>query len=109
MKAITHAQSLLQRRVPKTEVPGETKMALSSWIHRAAVALLAFTFMAAPAAFAQTETITLGVSQQKVVKVPGGVQRVAIGDPEVADVRTIGTNEVLVTGVAEGRTTLLIW
>lgn len=83
-------------------------MARSSWMHRVPVALLAFSFMAAPAAFAQ-ETITLGVSQQKVVKVPGGVQRVAIGDPDVAGVRTIGSSEVLVTGVSEGRTTLLIW
>lgn len=84
-------------------------MGRPSWMHRATVALLAFSFVTARAAYAQEQTITIGESQQKVVKVPTGVQRVAIGDPEVADVRAIGSTEVLVTGIAEGRTTLLIW
>lgn len=73
-----------------------------------AVAVLGALFVAAPA-LAQDQTITIGVGQQKVIQVPGGVQRIAWGDPEVADVKTIGSNEVLILGVAEGRTTLLIW
>lgn len=80
------------------------------WTHTAALVMLAFSLVAARrTAQTQDQTITLGVGQQKVIKVPGGVQRVAVGDGEIADVRSIGSNEVLVTGVAEGRTTLLIW
>lgn len=62
------------------------------------------------AAQSQEQTITLGVGQQRVLQIEGGgIQRVAVGDTEVADVKTIGTSEVLILGVAEGRTTLLIW
>jgi pilus assembly protein CpaC len=65
----------------------------------------------AQAAQAQSEgsTISLGIGQQRVITVPN-VQRVAIGDPEIADVKQVGGgNELLVTGVAEGRTSLLVW
>jgi len=61
--------------------------------------------------FAQPEggVITLGVGQQKVLQL-GNVARVAIGEPEVADVRQVGGGgELLITGVGEGRTSLLVW
>jgi pilus assembly protein CpaC len=73
----------------------------------AACALL----LCASPARAQSEgsTISLGVGQQKIITV-SNVQRVAIGDPEIADVKQVGGgNELLVTGVAEGRTSLLVW
>ena len=60
---------------------------------------------------AQSEggTISLGVGQQKVIQV-SNVQRVAIGEPDVADVKQVGGgNELLITGVGEGRTSLLVW
>jgi pilus assembly protein CpaC len=72
----------------------------------AVVALL----LAAPS-FSQPEggVITLGVGQQKVLQL-GNVARVAIGEPEVADVRQVGGGgELLITGVGEGRTSLLVW
>ena len=54
-------------------------------------------------------TITLGVGQQKVMKL-GDVSRVAIGEPEVADVKQVGAGgELLLTGIGEGRTSLLVW
>ncbi len=65
----------------------------------------------AGAALAQGEgaTIGLGVGQQKTITLRN-VQRVAIGDPEVADVKQVGGgNELLITGVGEGRTSLLVW
>ena len=78
----------------------------------AALGLIAALFMLGPAAaLAQSEgsTISLGVGQQKIVSV-SNVQRVAIGDPDIADVKQVGGgNELLVTGVAEGRTSLLVW
>jgi pilus assembly protein CpaC len=59
---------------------------------------------------AQSEgTISLGVGQQKVISVQD-VARIAIGDPDVADVKQVaGGAELLVTGVGEGRTSLLVW
>jgi pilus assembly protein CpaC len=73
--------------------------------------LAALLFLSAAGAFAQSEggTISLGVGQQKVIQV-SNVARVAIGEPDVADVKQVGGgNELLVTGVGEGRTSLLVW
>lgn len=74
---------------------------------RACVAVIAL----ASAAVAQGDgpTLTLGVGQQKTLTLRN-VQRVAIGDPEVADVKQVGGgSELLLTGVGEGRTSLLVW
>ena len=72
-------------------------------------AALSVGLLALEARAQDQQTITIGVGQQKVISVPGGVQRLSIGEPEIADVKAIGNNEVLVLGVGEGRTTLLIW
>lgn len=53
-------------------------------------------------------TIALGVGTQKVVTIPG-ITRIALGDPGIAEVKTIGNNQVLIIGQSEGKTTLLIW
>jgi pilus assembly protein CpaC len=52
--------------------------------------------------------VALGVGTQKVLTVPG-IQRVAVGDPAVADVRVIGNGQLLIMGSSEGKTTLLVW
>ncbi|HUJ28865.1 MAG TPA: pilus assembly protein N-terminal domain-containing protein [Myxococcales bacterium] len=73
--------------------------------------LLVALLLASSRAFAQADggTISLGVGQQKVIQV-SNVARVAIGEPDVADVKQVGGgNELLVTGVGEGRTSLLVW
>lgn len=74
-----------------------------------ALAFVALVLSAAPA-FSQEDssTISLGVGTQKVINVPG-IARIAIGDPSVADVKPLGTTQVLIVGQAEGRTTLLLW
>jgi pilus assembly protein CpaC len=59
-------------------------------------------------AAADAEIITLVVGEQKVIKIPG-LSRVAIGDPNVADVKPVGSSQILVTGVGGGRTSLLAW
>src|SRR5260370_29312351 len=74
-------------------------------------ALAALLLFCAAQARAQTDsgTISLGVGQQKVIQV-ANVARIAIGDPDVADVKQVGGgNELLSTGVGEGRTSLLVW
>jgi pilus assembly protein CpaC len=65
--------------------------------------------VAAPEAARPDLSVKLGLGQNKVLNVPGGVSRIAVGDPEVADVKAIGSGELLVLGVAEGKTTLLVW
>lgn len=53
-------------------------------------------------------TIELSVGQQKVLTIPGLV-RVAVGDPKVADVQTVGSSQLVVIGKAPGQSSLLIW
>ena len=66
-------------------------------------------FVVSAAAFAQEGgNIALGVGTQKVMNIPG-IQRIAVGDASIADVKTIGNNQVLIIGAGEGKTTLLIW
>jgi len=76
----------------------------------AAAASLATLLFARPApAQDGAATIHLGVGEQKIVPVPG-VTRVAIGEPDVADVKQVGSaGELLLSGLAEGRTSLLAW
>lgn len=68
-----------------------------------------FATLVASVVFAQEGgPLPLGVGTQKVITVPG-IQRVAVGDPNIADVRTIGNNQLLIIGSSEGKTTLLVW
>ena len=53
-------------------------------------------------------TLEVPVGSSKVVNVPG-LSKIAVGDPNVAGVRSVGAGQVLVIGTAEGRTTLMVW
>ena len=46
---------------------------------------------------------------QKSMGFPVNISRIAVGDPAVADVRTTGQNAFLLTGVASGTTSLMVW
>lgn len=71
--------------------------------------LAAALFLVSATALAQEGgNIALGVGTQKVMNIPG-IQRIAVGDASIADVKTIGNNQVLIIGAGEGKTTLLIW
>jgi pilus assembly protein CpaC len=75
----------------------------------AALVVLSALVWASPAlAQDDSSSISLGVGIQKVINVPG-IARIAIGDPAIADVKPLGSSQVLVVGMAEGKTTLLIW
>ena len=70
---------------------------------------LAFALTLTTPAWAQEDTtIALGVGTQKVINVPG-IARIAVGDPAIADIKTLGNSQILIIGQGEGRTTLLIW
>lgn len=62
----------------------------------------------APAAQASEETITVRAGNVKVLNAPG-LTRLALGDPDIADVTTEGENVVRIEGRKAGATTLLVW
>lgn len=67
--------------------------------------------VAGVAAFAAPDeggSISLGVGMTKVLTVPG-LLRVAVGEPTIADVKTLGNNQLLILGASEGKTSLLAW
>lgn len=70
------------------------------------VLLLACLVLAAPAA--ANGKIVVAVSQSSVVTVDG-VERVAVANPEVADVVVVSGYEMLVVGKRTGTTTLHVW
>ncbi|MFO7155240.1 MAG: pilus assembly protein N-terminal domain-containing protein [Pseudomonadota bacterium] len=82
---------------------------LATFLFRGFALLLALFVAAGPRSAAAESVIHLGVGTQKVLKIRGGIQRIAVGNPEIADVRPLGDGEILVVGVREGRTTLLVW
>ena len=80
-------------------------MRAGGWLRSVAVVALV---MAVPAFAQEGGEIALGVGTQKVITVPG-LNRVAIGDPSVADVKPLSNGQLLIIGSAEGKTTLLVW
>ncbi len=62
----------------------------------------------AAASPALAQTLDLVTGQQRVLSLPG-VTRIAIVDPKVADVKVVGSGDVLVTAIAPGETDLTVW
>ena len=54
-------------------------------------------------------TLEVGEGLQQALQSPVPITRVAVGDPKIADVRVTSDQGVLLTGVAPGATTLMIW
>ncbi len=54
------------------------------------------------------ETLTLKRGETKAFTFPG-VTRVAVGDPEIADITVDAADTLTVKGGSEGKTTLLVW
>ncbi|HHW15122.1 MAG TPA: hypothetical protein GXX28_09345 [Firmicutes bacterium] len=52
--------------------------------------------------------ILLRAGESRVIGAPN-ISRVAVGQPEIADVRVLSPTEVLINGRGEGQTTLLLW
>lgn len=53
--------------------------------------------------------IEIDQGQQEELRLPLAIQRVAVGEPRVADVQASGDRAVLLTGVAPGNTSLMLW
>jgi pilus assembly protein CpaC len=53
--------------------------------------------------------IAVGVGEHAVLRRDTSIERIAVGNPAIADVEAISTSEVLVLGKAPGSTTLVLW
>lgn len=54
------------------------------------------------------DSMDLVVGQQQVLTLPG-IKRVAIANPAIADVKALDGGDLLVSGVAPGKTELTLW
>jgi pilus assembly protein CpaC len=54
------------------------------------------------------QALVMSAGEHRVLEFKG-MQRVAIGDTRVADVKTLGADRLEVQGLARGKTTLLVW
>ena len=68
---------------------------------------LAAAVLAQPTAMAG-EKMAVSVNQSQLINLPG-VERVAIANPEIADVVVVSGSEILLVGKAPGITTLHVW
>lgn len=69
--------------------------------------LAVVSLLFASTAFAD-ETLVITAGQLKTLQFKG-LSRIAVGDPEVADVKTIGNGELVIVASKAGATTLLVW
>ncbi|MBI5511830.1 MAG: pilus assembly protein N-terminal domain-containing protein [Deltaproteobacteria bacterium] len=70
--------------------------------------IIATVLIGATSVRAETETLNLTTGQQKIISVPG-VTRIAVANPNVADVKVVDAGQVLVTAVGAGQTELTVW
>lgn len=90
-------------------------MSRSVWIVVAVMGLLSVVqgAHAVPAACQALATApsVIGITQglQRELPFPVAIERIAIGDPEVADVQLRGARAFLVTGKKSGATSLMVW
>lgn len=73
------------------------------------LALAFLVTLAGSSAHAQEgNTINLGLGMSRTITVPG-LSKIAAPDQSVAEVRVVGTNQVLIRGQGEGRSNLIVW
>ncbi|MBK5417652.1 type II and III secretion system protein family protein [Pseudomonas sp. TH31] len=54
-------------------------------------------------------TFEVGQGLQNELRVPVPVTQLAVGDPKIADVQPSGSNAFILTGIAPGTTSLMVW
>lgn len=65
--------------------------------------------VAVPALAQPPEAVHIEPGTHKLLRFPAPVGRVAIGDPRIADVNVVNGRELLVNGIKNGVTSLLVW
>lgn len=63
----------------------------------------------ASAGSASPETVYVEPGTHTLLRAPGPIGRLAIGDPKIADVNVINGSELLINGKVAGVTSLLVW
>ncbi len=58
---------------------------------------------------ALARSIGIGLGMQEVVEIGPGVTRIAVGNPQVADVALVGGRQLRVLGLAAGETDIHVW
>lgn len=58
---------------------------------------------------AMPSVLEVGEGLQQAIQSPVAITRVAVGDPKIADVRVNGNQAFLLTGMAPGATSLMVW
>ena len=71
--------------------------------------ILSLLTQQAPAQVPDANIILVEQGTHKLLRESGGVKRVAVGDPAIADVNLINRRELLITGKTLGVTSLLVW
>ena len=93
---------------PPRAAPRSLALALAAGLLLA----LPLSLPAAPAASdtsATSAVIAVEAGVHRLLRQPGPVKRVAVGDPAIAEVTVLNRTDVLVTGRKSGVTSLLIW
>lgn len=63
----------------------------------------------APAPATGNTTISVGVGGQELVEIGTGVTRIALGNPQIADISVLGGRQLRVLGMTAGSTDLFLW
>ena len=57
----------------------------------------------------QEDTVLMSSGESRTMTFSEKIKKVAIGDPEIADVKTVSSYELLINGKNEGITSLILW
>ncbi|GGO88747.1 type II/III secretion system protein [Marinobacterium nitratireducens] len=71
------------------------------------ILIVALTLVTVAPASAMEYRLTVG--GQKTIDLNGPIDRVAVGEPDVAGVQVLSSRQLMVTGKGAGKTSLLIW
>jgi pilus assembly protein CpaC len=90
--------------------PRRARSSRATLVRAALFALLASIGMPRPALRAQEpEVLTVARGKSQVISSPTNLERVLIGNPEIADVVAVSARDIVVNGISPGTTTLLFW
>jgi pilus assembly protein CpaC len=64
---------------------------------------------AKPVRSSMHDALTLVVGKSKIYKAKGVVTRISVGDPAIADVTLVNTQEVYILGKKSGSTNMMVW
>lgn len=77
------------------------------------IAVMSFCVMAwmaaEPVALAEATDIIVPINQSHILDMSGGISRIAVGNPAIADVTVTSGQQILVVAKAAGSTSLYIW